>query len=123
MSNLIFILMIALLPLQGWTSVAMSTEMATLQLASTLLRSGDTAMKMSPECALRMGAANSQSVKFDDMSTPVCSDCQACHLIALAEPLHVVIKMTFSVSFERSARHYFNSADVQFSQKPPIFSA
>ena len=123
MRRLVFILMIALLPLQGWTSVAMSTEMATQQLASTQSRSGDTAMKMSPECALRMSAANSQSAKFDGMSTPVCSDCQACHLIALAEPLHVVIKVTFSVSFERPARHYFASADVQLSQKPPIFSA
>ncbi len=123
MRRLIFILMIALLPLQGWTSVAMSTEMATMQLLSTQSHNAAASMDMSPECALRMSASKSQSTENDDALIQVCSDCQACHLIALAEPLHIVIKVTFRVSFERSARHYFNSADVQFSQKPPIFSA
>lgn len=115
--------MIALLPLQGWTSVAMATEMATMQLASTRSRSTVASMEMSPECALRMSAANSQSVEFDDESSKVCSDCQACHLLAVAELLQTVSKATFSASFERSARQYFASADLQLSQKPPILSA
>lgn len=125
MRRFIFVLMIALLPLQGWTSVAMSTEMATLQLVSTSMQShgGDKSMKMSPECALRVNAANSQSAELEDMSTQLCSDCQACHLIALTESVHIVSKATFGVSFERPARHYFASADLHLSQKPPIFSA
>ena len=123
MRRLIFIIMIALLPLQSWTNVAMATEMATMQFASTQSRGTDKTMEMSPECALRMSAANSQNVELDDKSNQVCSDCQACHLLALAEPLQTVSKATFSVSFERPARHYFASADLQLSQKPPIFSA
>lgn len=123
MRSLIFILMIALLPLQGWTSVAMSTEMATMLLSSLQTNSDVASMSMSPECALRISAAKSQSVEFEDESSKVCSDCQACHLLAMAELLQTVSKATFSASFERSARHYFASADLPLSQKPPIFSA
>ena len=123
MRRLIFILMIALLPLQGWTSVAMSTEMATMQLAGSQSRRVDKPMEMSPECALRMSASKSQFNENDGASIQVCSDCQACHLIALTEPLLIVNKATFSVSFERSAGLYFASADVLLSKKPPIFSA
>jgi hypothetical protein len=122
MRRLIFILMMALLPLQGWISVAMSTEMATMQLLSTKSHTTVTSMRMSPECALRMSAASSQDAENDDASNRVCSDCQACHLIALAESEHIVNKATFSVSFERPTRHYFASADLQLCQKPPIFS-
>lgn len=123
MRRLIFILMIALLPLQGWTSVAMSTEMATMQIASTQSNSVAASMDMSPECALRMSASKSQSAENDDASNQVCSDCHACHLIALTKPVQIVNKATFSVSYERSARRYFVSADLQLSPKPPILLA
>lgn len=123
MRRLIFILMIALIPLQGWTSVAMSTEMATMQLASSPSRSVNKPMEMLSECALRMTAANSQTSVQDDESSQACSDCQACHLIALAESLQIVSKASFTVSFERSVQHYFASADLLLSQKPPIFLA
>ena len=115
--------MIALLPLQGWTSVAMSTEMATMQLASSQSRSVDKPMEMSPECALRMSALTTQGTGSEDATNKVCSDCQACHLLALAEHLQIVDKTTFSASLERPARHYFVSADLLLSQKPPIFLA
>lgn len=123
MRRLVFILMIAMLPLQGWTSVAMLTEMATMQLAGSQSRSVGKPMEMSPECALRMSAAISNDADSEDASSKVCSDCQACHFIALTEPLQIVNKATFSVSFERSARLYFASAVVLLSKKPPIFSA
>ena len=123
MRRLIFTFMIALLPLQGWTSVAMSTEMATMQLASSQSRSVDKPMEMSPEFALRMSALTSQGADSQESATKVCSDCQACHLLALAEPLQIVDKATFSVSFERTVRHYFASAELPLSQKPPIFLA
>lgn len=122
MHRFIFVLMIALLPLQGWTSATMSTEMATMQLM-TQSHGAVTSMKIPPECALCMSAANSQGATQDDASNQVCSDCQACHLIALAESVYIVDKVTFSVSFERSARYYFASADLQLNQKPPIFLA
>lgn len=125
MRRLIFILMIALLPLQGWTSVAMSTEMASMQLLSSntsvLHQSSAKSIEMSPECALRMSAASSQAVDNDDTLDRVCTDCQACHLIALAESVHIVNKVSFIASFERSAGYYFASADLQLTQKPPIF--
>ena len=121
--RLIFILMIAMLPLQGWTSVAMATEMATMQLASTQSRSAAASMDMSPECALRMSATSSQDAASEDVSSKVCTDCQACHFIALTESLQVVNKAIFSVSFERTEPYYFASADLSLSQKPPIFSA
>ena len=123
MRRFIFLVMIALLPLQGWASIAMATEMATMQLASSQSRSVGKPMEMSPECALRMSALTSQGADIEETATKVCSDCQACHLLALAEPLQIVDKATFSVSFERSARYYFASADLPLSQKPPILLA
>jgi hypothetical protein len=123
MRRFFFILMIMLLPLQGWTSVAMSTEMATMQLSTQSHSAASSTVKMSPECAFRMSAASSQDTENDDASNKLCTDCQACHLIALTEPVQIIIKTTFSRSFERSARHYFASADLQFNQKPPIFTA
>lgn len=123
MRRFIFIFMLALLPLQGWTSVAMSTEMASMQLASTQSHSTAASMEMSPECVLRMSAAKTQDTDNSDASNQVCSDCQACHLLAVAELLQTVSRVTFSASFERSARHYFASADLQLSQKPPILCA
>ena len=123
MRRFFFLFMIALLPLQGWTSVAMATEMAAMQLESRQSHSSVASMKMSPECALRMGAAQSQDVDIDDASNQVCTDCQACHLIALAEFVHTVYKTSFSTSFERPVRLYFASADLRLNQKPPIFSA
>lgn len=123
MRRFIFLLMIALLPLQGWTSVAMSTEMATMQLAGSQSRRVDKPMEMSPECSFRMSALISQGAGSEDATTKVCSDCQACHLLALAEPLQIADKATFSVSFERIARYYFASAELPLSQKPPIFLA
>ncbi len=123
MRRLVFIFMIAMLPLQGWTSVAMSTEMATIQLAGSQSLSVGKPMEMSPECALRMSAAISNDADSEDAPSKVCSDCQACHLLALAEHLQIIDKITFSVSFERPVRHYFVSADLLLSQKPPILLA
>ncbi len=123
MRRFFYLLMIALLPLQGWTSVAMSTEMATMQLLVAQSASVAKSMEMSPECALRMAAASSPTSDQSNDSIQICSDCQACHLIALAESVQIVNKASFTVSFERPARHYFVSADLLLSQKPPIFLA
>lgn len=68
-----------------------------------------------------MSAASSQAVDNDDALNQVCTDCRACHLIALAESVHIVNKASFIVSFEQSAGYYFASADLQLTQKPPIF--
>lgn len=123
MRRFIFTLMIALLPLQGWTSVAMATEMASMQLKSTQSHSFATSIKMSPECALRMGAAQSQEADNDDASNQVCTDCQACHPLGLAPLVNAVENTSLTATFERSARYHFTSADLQPNQKPPIFTA
>ena len=130
MRRLIFILMIALLPLQGWTGVSMTTHMAVANLAMHQTQSGqplsndeltrEMSITMSPDCALRMGVA---ADKTHAVSGKTCVDCQACHIIALAEPVQIIRTATFCIAFERSAPPYFASADLQISQKPPIFSA
>jgi hypothetical protein len=130
MRRLIFILMIALLPLQGWTGVAMTTQMALANLVSHQTVAGQASINdasvqemsagMPADCALRMGIS---SDKAHEASGKTCTDCQACHLIALADPVQIDSTETFSVPFERSAPPYFASADVQRSQKPPIFFA
>ena len=130
MRRLIFILMIALLPLQGWTGVAMTTQMALAKLESRQAAAEEASLNdassqemsagMPADCALRMGIPTD---KAHAASGKTCTDCQACHLIALADPVQIDSTETFSVPFERAALPYFASADVKLSQKPPIFFA
>lgn len=130
MRRLIFILMLALLPLQGWTGVAMTTHMAvanltTHQIAHEQASSNDvlgsgTSVGMSADCALRMGF---KADVTPTTSGKICTDCHACHTIALTDLVQINSTLSFSVPFERPAPHYFASADVYLSQKPPIFFA
>ena len=130
MRRLVFILMIALLPLQGWTSMTMTTHMAVANLAmhqtgnGQALSNDELARKistvMSPDCALRMGVMADAA---DPVSGKICTDCHACHTIALTDPVQINCTAIFSVPFERRVPPYFASAEVQLSQKPPIFSA
>lgn len=130
MRRLIFMLMIALLPLQGWTGVAMTTQMAIANLASHQTAIEPTSLNdasvqemsagMPADCALRMGVTADTAQRT---SGKTCTDCQACHLIALADPVQINSTAIFSVPFERPVPPYFASADLQLSQKPPIFSA
>lgn len=126
MRRLIFILMLALLPLQGWTGVAMTTRMAVANLTTHQVTNEQAssnaviARDMSADCALRMSFTADAT---QTTSSKTCIDCHACHTIALTDPVQINSTLTFSVPFERPAPHYFASADVQLSQKPPIFFA
>lgn len=125
MRRIIFILLIALLPLRGWAAEAMATQMAIQtaieQVHNTASLAADkaTSATMSPECALRM------NVSTDDkgVAGATCADCQTCHMIALQEAAQVRGKLTDKLAFDVSAAIYFASAEPQFSLKPPIFSA
>lgn len=125
MRRIIFILLIALLPLRGWAGEAMATQMAIESALSQVHNTSNfaavknTRATMSPECALRMNMATDDKGVVDK----VCVDCQACHMIALAEPVQASSKFAVKLAFEVSAATYFASAEPQFSQKPPIFFA
>ena len=74
---------------------------------------------MSPECALRMNVSSEEK----ELAGTVCADCQACHMIALTEAVKACNKSAVKLDFELAAAIYFASAELQFSLKPPIFSA
>lgn len=125
MRRIIFILLIALLPLRGWAAEAMATQMAIKNAitqghnASTFAADKSTVATMSPECAMRMNA----SIDDKDVVDTACADCQACHMIALKGVVQVRCKLTDKLAHESLFAVHYTSAEPQFSLKPPIFSA
>lgn len=125
MRRIIFMIMIALLPLRGWAGEAMATQMAiqnTIAHAHTTVNFTvvqATVAAMSPECALRMTMTTDDKGAADS----TCLDCQACHMIVLTEAVKARNNSAAKLAFEVSASIYFASAEPQFSLKPPIFSA
>lgn len=125
MRRIIFIIMIALLPLRGWAGETMATQMAIHNtIAHVHTTANFTAVKatvatMSLECALRMNMTTDDKGAADT----ACPDCQACHMIVLTEAVKARNNSAAKLAFEVSASMYFASAEPQFSLKPPIFSA
>lgn len=138
MRHLLLILMIALLPLRGWTGDAMATGMAAGQMAQILQGQIATesvavhahaaseeahfdqdvavqqASPMAADCAGH-GADNGDASHCD-----TCSACQACHAVALAQSAPKALCTFQAFSLPRSAADQFASADAALRQKPPI---
>jgi hypothetical protein len=141
MHRLVFILMIALLPLRGWMGEAMATEMATMHLiASQTINTPTTAefgtengtndmsshLEASADAALpstAMPADCEMHAKSASDSTPskqLCSHCQACHAVGLACTVQIISRTTTHNPAPAAHISLFASAPLALSQKPPI---
>ena len=138
MRQLFLILMIALLPLRGWVSDAMATEMVTAQ-----VQQQQTATKIADSYAYEVDAqahhdveiVNAETVQTaaectshafgedehaEDTHCNTCSACQACHTVALSPPT-VDVTPTFNPrTLPRAVVAQFVSAEHALGQKPPI---
>lgn len=138
MRYLFFIIMIALLPLRGWVSDAMATEM----LASRVQEEQPNTIKLIAKHAHEEGARahNDIEIVADAAQAAVdcaahdsgghghaagthcdaCSVCQACHTVALSLA-RADVNAVFSLrTLPRAAVAPFASAETALNQKPPI---
>jgi hypothetical protein len=138
MRRLVFILMIALLPLRGWMGEAMATEMAAMYFAATPAKNtsnraifdieigalnfstissgtGTPMAAMPADC--EMHAKSETGVQS---SRQLCSHCQACHAVGLAGTVKIISKLAPYNPVPAAHVSLFASAKVALSQKPPI---
>ena len=140
MRHLFIALLIALLPLRGWVSDAMATEMVVAQVqiqqqgASNAIAEHahavgeqahidpDTvAAKAGLAAADCSGHASGEKPHAADTHCESCSACQACHTVALSSAPAFTASAAFNLStLPRAAVAQFTSAQAARGQKPPI---
>jgi hypothetical protein len=137
MRTLLFLLMIAMLPLRGWVGDAMATEMAVMQVQhhpahhaehahqpDTAGTDGDEAMLALTSDADSMHDCEGQaptgepSANGDHCAT--CAACQACHTVALSATTATTGLHFSPVSAPPADTLPFASAEAALRQKPPI---
>ena len=118
-------LMIVLLPLRGWVSDAMATEMLSagamhLQIATNAVEDhahqADVSQAMT-DCA---GQGAPEGTPDTDTHCVTCSVCQACHTVALLPDAAHSVAVVSSPALPYSPATVFASALVALGQKPPI---
>jgi excinuclease UvrABC ATPase subunit len=128
MRRIIFILMIALLPLRGWMGEAMATSMAAneittntiaLKSINTTATSEFSSKNEMVECDMHKRQSHEVS---DDESTanPSCTHCQACHATGLVNTVEINSITSTHLAQPLAFSSHFASANVALGQKPPI---
>lgn len=138
MRTLLFLLMIAMLPLRGWVGDAMATEMAMMKVqhqqahhAEHAHQSGEagtngeeTMQAMASgassmhDCEGHASTTAEPSVNRDHCET--CAACQVCHTVALSATAPAPGLNFFPVSVPSADTTQFASAEAALRQKPPI---
>ncbi len=101
MRRIVFILMIALLPIRGWLGEAMATDMAAMNLiAPQAINTPSTGQKhhesSMPDCDMHKNMDASQSEEVQTQST--CNSCQACHATGLVNSIPVIPSIASAIS-------------------------
>ena len=127
MRHFFLILMIALLPLRGWVSDAMATDMAaagaqqtqqvaTKSMVASLHEAVEKTTLAAADCADHALGAEPHA---PDAHCDSCSACQACHTVALSPEAAVAAVFNLRTP-PRAAVARFASAEAAPGQKPPI---
>ena len=135
MRRLLFILLIALLPLRGWVGDAMAIGMAAQQVRMASISAAldahapleethghqaantDTDAVYANECHGATGGATSHSADSDCES---CAVCQACHTVALSSAASDALARLAPAVPPQTVVAQFASAEAALGQKPPI---
>lgn len=125
MRHLLFVFLIALLPLRGWVGDAMATQMAAGQLQHQQVQTMDSAHAGHP--AKAASALHDCADQSDDDSTQTadghcetCAACQACHTVALSLAAPGAMPVLSAPGLPNPAADLFASADTALRKKPPI---
>ena len=141
MRHLILALMIALLPLRGWTGDVMATQMAVSAVsievvaieagASNAHEIGEAASFIHQKqmfessnvmfvCHEQLGSHSDTANASDSEHCTTCPACQVCHTVALSPPSLDVNISFASPQLGQTSASIFTSADAALGQKPPI---
>ncbi len=131
MHRIVFILMIALLPLRGWLGEAMATDMASINFiaakeSNTLSTGKKYQNMMLTDCHMQQNVSAHQSNNPSDdrseetQSQTSCNSCQACHASGLVNSFHGIPSVATHSSVPLAHIARLTSASVALGQKPPI---
>jgi excinuclease UvrABC ATPase subunit len=128
MRRILFIIMIALLPMRGWMGEAMATSMAineitTNTIAIEAINTPATSEFFSKnemiECD--MHKLQSHEVSNDESTAnPSCTHCQACHATGLINTVKINSISSVHLAQPMAFSSQFASANLALVQKPPI---
>jgi hypothetical protein len=130
MRRFVLTLMMALLPLSGWTGDAMAIEMAaaTLETPTFAIETGadhartETAAAVFDSENTLHANCHDHVAALDDTAhaDSNCSTCSACHSLALAPTLTQAASVALSAPQPQAAEPFFASAERAPGFKPPI---
>ncbi len=120
MRRIIFIIMIALLPLRGWIGEAMATEMAAINLIAAQATNTKSIDYLHIENS--MSDCDMHKTKAVDGQTakPLCTHCQACHATGLVCTAQIASFDKVQCAQPLAQASQFVSANLALTQKPPI---
>jgi cytochrome c553 len=120
MRRIIFILMIALLPLRGWMGEAMATEMAAMNIVATQATNTRAAADIAPEKSMSDCDMHKAAKAESSEAQSSCTHCQACHATGLLSVVQITDFDQVRYAQPLARNNQFASANIAHSQKPPI---
>ena len=125
MRRLIFILMIALLPLRGWMGEAMATTMAADKIAINLIADKAVNTPATIDTSLKNDMSNCDMHKLipedDSSSQSSCTACQACNAAGtMTSTVQTISIVKVHNAQPQAFASQFASANIALGQKPPI---
>lgn len=125
MRHIVLALMIVLLPLRGWVSDAMATEMASggtshVQMGANAMANHShppMVIETAPDCAGHSAGAGAAET---DARCATCAACQVCHTVALPYATTPSSAVSARPALSCPPAVKFASALVALGQKPPI---
>jgi hypothetical protein len=120
MRRLIFLLMIALLPLRGWMGEAMATEMAAINMIAIQATNTPTNANLASENSMSGCDMHKTIPAGHSTDKPSCTHCQACHSTGLLSTVQISSFNHTQYAQPLAEIIQFVSASIAHSQKPPI---
>jgi hypothetical protein len=115
-ARLIVLILIALLPLRGWSAVDMSVKMAA---AETVAMPADCPM-MNMTAIAGSGNAGSDNSQADEKSHTGCQSCQLCMSLVAQDIPRISLPESAPMSLALSPITRYASAELACDSKPPI---
>lgn len=112
--------MIVLLPLRGWMSEAMATEMSAMNIVAVKAINTPAIIDLPTEKG--MSDCDMHKAKTAEPSTakPACNYCQACHATGIASTVEINSFDKIHYAQPLVQAHSYTSASLALGQKPPI---
>ena len=127
MARLIVILLIALLPLRGWSATGMAVQMALAETTAAASSMDDGQGAMSADCPMMQMAASTSGDATHSPDKPMdgkthhgCQTCQLCMTLAVLDSLSTKIPELTPFEPALALSYRFSSAELFEDSKPPI---